>query len=497
MSSSSSITFYGGVHEIGGNKFLVEDKGTKIFLDFGMQMGKANQYFAEFVNPRMCNSLGDLFEFELLPKIKGLYRRDYAKHMGFDGNEDTEIDAVILTHAHVDHAAYIHYLRPEIPIYCSEATKLIMQAFQDTGSSEEYVTYKENFKITRKSNGEVSRNRGNDNKLPRKIVTFTEAKKFSINSIEVEPIYVDHSLPGVCGFIFHTSRGSIGYTGDIRFHGRRESSTKDFIDKCSNSDIDILLCEGTRIAEQFSQTELDVESNVRTIIQKTKNLVTCTYPTRDLDRMLSFYLASKESGRNLVIDLKQAYILKLFNQTEFLKDVYPSPKDNGIKIYKPRKSWGLIDKDINFWTKKVLLGDYDNWADEFLDYENSIDHRDVSSHQNEMVFYCSDFQLQELIDVRPKEDSVYIRSSTEPFDDDMRLDQERVKRWLLHFGLLKKEVDWNHIHVSGHGSGDQIKRIIEGTDSKILVPVHTEHEEFHKKWHPQVKEVQLNGSIIL
>lgn len=114
---SSTITFYGGVHEIGGNKFLVEDKGTKIFLDFGMQMGKVNQYFAEFVNPRICNGMGDLFEFGLLPKLKGLYRKDYAKHMSFDGNEDNDIDAVILSHAHVDHAAYIHYIRPDIHIY--------------------------------------------------------------------------------------------------------------------------------------------------------------------------------------------------------------------------------------------------------------------------------------------------------------------------------------------------------------------------------------------
>jgi len=38
------------VHEIGGNKFLVEDRGTKIFLDFGMQVGKVNQYFAEFLH---------------------------------------------------------------------------------------------------------------------------------------------------------------------------------------------------------------------------------------------------------------------------------------------------------------------------------------------------------------------------------------------------------------------------------------------------------------
>lgn len=35
---STKITFYNGVHEIGGNKFLVEDRGTKIFLDFGMQI---------------------------------------------------------------------------------------------------------------------------------------------------------------------------------------------------------------------------------------------------------------------------------------------------------------------------------------------------------------------------------------------------------------------------------------------------------------------------
>lgn len=333
-----------------------------------------------------------------------------------------------------------------------------MQAFQDTGSSEEYVTLKENFKLNRKANGEITRSKGPENKIPRKINTFTELKKFSIDSIEIEPIYVDHSLPGVCGFIFHTSRGSIGYTADIRFHGRRESTTIDFIEKCRKSEIDMLLCEGTRIAEEFSKTELDVENDVKNITQGTNNLVICTYPTRDLDRLLSFYNACKESGRDLVIDLKQAYILKLFNQSEFSKGVYPSPKDSKIKIYIPRKSWGLIDKDLNIWTKKILLGDYDNWAEEFIDYENSVDHRDISSNQKDVVFYCSDFQLQELIDIRPKGNSVYIRSSTEPFDDDMRLDQERVKRWLMHFGLIIKEKDWNHIHVSGHGSGIRLKK---------------------------------------
>src|SRR6266849_4381176 len=133
MTLLTNLTFYGGINEIGGNKFLLEDKGTKVFLDFRMQMGKANSYFSEFLQPRTLNGMGDLFEFGLLPKIKGLYRRDYSKHMNFEGDEksETDFDGVLLTHAHIDHCAYIHYLRPEIPIYCTEQTKLVMQTFQE------------------------------------------------------------------------------------------------------------------------------------------------------------------------------------------------------------------------------------------------------------------------------------------------------------------------------------------------------------------------------
>jgi ribonuclease J len=129
---------------------------------------------------------------------------------------------------------------------------------------------------------------------------------------------------------------------------------------------------------------------------------------------------------------------------------------------------GLIDKDLSVWSKKLLLEDYDNWADEFIDYDNTVNKRDVSTNQKDMIFYCSDFQLQELIDIGPKKGSTYIRSSTEPFDDEMELDQRRVKKWLIHFGLIKKEDEWNHIHVSGHGSGDQIMKLLNVTLQQIL-----------------------------
>lgn len=497
----TKVTFYGGINEIGGNKFLVEDKGTRVFLDFGMQMGKANSFFSEFLQPRTLNGMGDLFEFGLLPKLKGLYRKDYSKHMNFDNDhkEETKFDAVLLTHAHIDHCAYIHYLRPDIPIYCTEATKLIMQALQETGSGDEYLTYKESFKIYQNDKGGISRARTDKNReiIERKTNLITPYKKFNIDSIEVEPIPVDHSLPGVCGFVIHTSKGSIGYTADLRFHGRRKSETEKFVEKCSTSDLDHILCEGTRIDEPTSTTEFEVEKDIKDVVNSTKNLVVVSYPTRDLDRLLSFYNAAKETGRQLVIDLKQAYLLKLFENSENYKGVYPKIDDPIIRIFESRKSWGLVDKDRDYWTDKIMLEDYDTWEREFIDRDNSIDYRDVSSKQHDYMFYCSDFKLQELIDVRPSEDSSYIRSSTEPFDDEMRLDQERIKRWLIHFGLLDKEEGWNVTHVSGHGSRDQIKHVVQETKAKNLVPIHTVHEEYFKKWHNKVAKVEINGFLNL
>lgn len=441
--------------------------------------------------------MGDLIEFGLLPRLPGLYRQDYAKHVGdSDYKKETAFDAVLLTHAHVDHAAYIHYLRPDIPIYCTEATRLVMQAFQDTGSKEEYVTYKENFQLYKNKEGGLSRADKAPHRtiIPRKIVTMETGKRFSIDSIEVEPLAVDHSIPGVCGFILHTSKGSIGYTADLRFHGRRKADTEKFVEKCGNADIDYFLCEGTRVKETFSKTEFEVEADVKAVVGSTRKLVVCTYPTRDLDRLLSFYNAAKESDRDLVIDMKQAYLLKLFQTSERWSKVFPRPDDKMIKIYIPRKGWGLAGRDD--WTEEQLLQDYDKWQRDFVLANNAVTSNDVSARQSNLIFYCNDYQLLELNDVRPdREGSSYIRSSTEPFDDEMKLEEERVKRWLEHFGLISSEKQWTQSHVSGHGDGNQIKSVIEGANAKKLVPIHTENEEYHEKWHKDILHVANATSV--
>ena len=133
----TSLTFYGGVAEIGGNKFLLEDDKTRVFLDFGLSFSLVNKFFDEFMQPRKCNGLKDLFEFNLLPDLKGLYRRDYLIHSHRKPPVKPAFDGVLLSHAHMDHCSHIHYLREDIPVYCTRGSKDIMTALDETGSTEE------------------------------------------------------------------------------------------------------------------------------------------------------------------------------------------------------------------------------------------------------------------------------------------------------------------------------------------------------------------------
>ena len=481
------LTFYGGVNEIGGNKILLEDGDAKIFLDFGMSFGQANKYFSEFLQPRKCNGLGDFIEFGLIPDLKGLYREDFLKHME-RSHEDLGFDGVLLSHAHADHATYINHLREDLPIFCSQESYHILKAMNDTGagSFNDITDLTRCFETYVNKKGEMSRKTTathEDLKVERNYQPFEFGKSFKIKHLTIEPFRVDHSLSGATGYVIHTSSGTVVYTGDFRFHGRREKETTEFMQACKQAKPDLLIIEGTRIDEGSSKTETDVEDEICNISTNAKGLSVCNWSVRDTDRMLSFLNAAKKMDKKLAISLKQAYLLDQLSKCS--DTLAPKLDDANIELYANRKSWGLIGSST--CDLKIRNQDYDTWERPYLD--RAICYKDIKANQNEYLMFCTNFDLKDLIDIDPVEGSVYIKSVCEPFDAEMEIDWERIQNWINHFGL-----GITSTHVSGHAAANQLREFVEQVQPKTVIPIHTENAQAYTKWSKNVHLLNEMGA---
>lgn len=479
----TSLTFYGGVGEIGGNKILLEDGDTRIFLDFGMSFGAESEFFSEFLGPKKCNGVGDYIDLGLIPDLEGLYRPDYVEKMKRTP-EEKAFDGILLSHAHVDHNGYFNLLRPDIPIYCSEASKCVMEMLDITNNKSELLRQKKSFCFVPKKKGDGLKRltaRDEEGIIPKEI--HVVGKTFTIGSLEITPMPVDHSLPGAMAYAIETSEGNIVYTGDFRFHGLNRDLTEKFVEKAASFEPEALICEGTRIDSDVTETEKDVYNTVTEFSRDSKAIVIANYPIRDTDRMTTFNNAAKDNDRKLVVSLKQAYLLKVFEEAAI-----NAPRLEDVAIYIPRKSWGLITEDVD---NGLVYGDYERWEYEFIDKSNAITCEELEKNQDEYIWRCDFFELKELIDVKPKETSKYIWSVTEPFDVKMELNKEIVFNWLNQFNIsniVRK-------HVSGHANRIDLERTIQTIKPKQLIPIHTDKPELFKGIYDH-REIPTTGGII-
>ena len=100
------VTIYRGSREIGGTLIEVRSSSTRILIDAGYPLFLNNEPIADDVAKR---SYLELLALGVLPDIKGLYAWDQK---GFD--------AVIISHAHIDHYGLLKFIHPSIPVYLSK-----------------------------------------------------------------------------------------------------------------------------------------------------------------------------------------------------------------------------------------------------------------------------------------------------------------------------------------------------------------------------------------
>ena len=441
----TTLTFYGGVNEIGGNKILLEDKNTRVFLDFGISFSKERVYF-EWPELRPAN-IDDLFKTNVLPRFKNFYRFSQGKPF---------VDAILLSHAHLDHYGYIPLVRKDIPVYTGRYTRDLIKI----------------------------RNRTYNQTWDRKIghLEFKEirtGKEVFIKDIAVDPFSVDHSVPGAHAFIIHTSAGTIVYTGDFRISGFMNVLTESFIEQLKNEDVKYMICEGTNLAKEPRvadkhklPSEKDVKKKTDYIVDKTDDLIIYDGSSVDLDRVRTVAEVAKKYGRRLVIESRLAYTLLETERSGLLGGL---PGKGDFLIYLNRLKKRGVDEFIEVFDEgrknheKRMINDPELADDWFVWGPNG--RKKILRNPEEYLIYTTN-GINMMIQFKPVDKDIpgtYIYGKAEPYSEEQAFTYDRLRNWIKLCGLKME-----FAHTSGHCSPKQLSEILKEVCPEVLIPIHTE-----------------------
>ena len=483
----STLTFYGGANEIGGNKILLEDSGARVYLDFGQSFNFGSDFFLpeQHLEPRDADGLAPYFDLGLIPKVKRLYSEDMLKHTEIP-YEKPDIDAVFISHHHGDHVGHLKYLDENIPVYMGHGTRAIMDA---------YASLYPNF-------GKYG---------DHDIKEFKSGQEIKVKNLTIRPVHVEHSTPGAYGYIIERDGGNMAYTGDLRMHGQAAEMTEEFISEAKKSNPAIMLCEGTRMPvagqeEDENYTEEGVKKKVSEILQDSKGLVFAHFAMSNIDRFRSIWEASCEEGRKLVIDPKYAYILDIMREKI---NWVPNPREKLCLYYRLNSDGGWGEKQYeNVWRDYYgeILGEEcyttdkngkkirkkDTWRCEEKMSKNNVTYKEIKKNPEDYVLFMNFGRLVEIAHIKP-EKADYIYSSSEHFleGEENKKMKTVMGNWLDHYNIKLHKA-----HCSGHAAASDIEKMVKRIKPDMLIPIHTQNPEEFRRIHHNVVIPQNNGTIM-
>ncbi|MEM0443701.1 MAG: MBL fold metallo-hydrolase [Candidatus Caldarchaeum sp.] len=432
-------TVYGGAGRIGGNKILLEEEG-RVFLDFGVDFNARNAYFSMFLRPRSFALVEDYVLTGVVPAIKGLYGDETTPNHLRD--EQPFVEAVVVSHGHIDHYGHVGLLRPDIPVYMGEGAKALVQAREEV----------------RQARGEVLV----DDEAGRTINTFRTGDVFEAAGMRIHPVHVDHSIPAAYGLIVEGRGGAVAYTGDLRMHGPRRDMTDEFIEKCRRMGVETLIVEGTRIGDAASMSEEDVRREMSLVMQRSEDkLAAVVVGAMDFDRLSTVLKVAEENDRIPAISMHHAQILKKLGSGKLRIEV-PMIAEGRIVVYLERRGTGTYSKS-----------DYPRWMKALANAEPTVREEDVKEQPSRYILVLS--KAEDIIDLaglRPSPKSPFILATSEPHSEEQIIEMDKIKNWVELLGL-----EMHHIHSSGHASGPDILDLIMRVGPRKVVPVHTESPE--------------------
>ena len=407
-----NIIIHRGTHEIGGTLVEIKSGKSRILIDAGYPLFLNNQPIGDEVS---SYSYEKLLEIGVLPDIKGLYSWDTP---GFD--------AVIISHAHIDHYGLLNYVHPSIPIYMTNGTKQIIDL------SSRFI---------------------HSIKVPVGTYIFDSYKPFQIGCFRVMPFLMDHSAFDAAAFEISDGEKTIIYTGDFRGHGRKAVCLDRFIDKAKKR-TDALFIEGTMFGRQDEEviTEQELEDRLVSRIKDFRGPVLFQSSSQNVDRLVSFYRAALRINRIYVVDVYTANILYELRQLGNNHLPYPSSDYPNIKVFYPYRL-----------TQKIFNEIGERYAKRFSPFYISKDK--LKEEQNNVVLTARPSMCKD-IEIAGLQNGLFMYSLWSGYRD-----SEYQKEFENH--LTKSGFTIDVLHTSGHATVPDVKKVIMGLEPKQIIPIHT------------------------
>ncbi|MEI6972736.1 MAG: MBL fold metallo-hydrolase, partial [bacterium] len=245
-----------GAKQIGGTCIEVESQGKRILLDIGQPLDCPDADLAE------------------MPKVSGLEK------------PDPSLLGIIISHPHLDHYGLAFRVPPSVPFLMGAGAERILAAaavFTPAGG-----TFKNVIHLV---NGEV----------------------INLGPFKITPFLVDHSAYDAYAILVEADGKRLFYTGDLRGHGRKAQLFERLV-KHPPQKVDVLLMEGTTITRagtyQGFPTEAELEMKLMKIFKETKGLPLVWCSGMNIDFLVTAYRAAKRAGRNFIVDMYTAHIMK-------------------------------------------------------------------------------------------------------------------------------------------------------------------------------------------
>lgn len=351
---------------------------------------------------------------------------------------------IVLTHVHEDHLGAVQYLWQELrcPIYATKFTaNFLKQKIKESDSAKDI-----------------------------KIIEIEERKKFQIGPFNIEPVPLTHSTPEMQALMIRTELGNIFHTGDWKFDPDPligNVSDYGYLKQLGDEGVLALVGDSTNVFnDTHSGSEGELRESLTDIIASCKKLVIVTTFASNVARIETIVKAAEASKRKVVMAGKSLWrILEAARASGYLLD-FP-------EIYKP--------EDVGKMKREKVLIISTGCQGEPLASVTKIankTHPTIRLVPGDTVIFSSK--------IIPGNEKKIFRVLNQLISQEVNILTEKD-----HF-----------VHVSGHPSREELKKMYELIRPEIAIPVHgelmhlNEHVKLAKKWGIS-KAIQVsNGDVI-